>query len=463
MPESVRSLGTELLSGCSSLEKAYLGDSVTTLRTNTFSDCTKLTDLHLPEGLLTVESSAFANCDSLPEIILPEHVTKVDARAFFDCDGLTKVVIPDSVTSLGTYVFAECELLCDVSLGTGITTIPSYAFNLCPSLQKIVLPYRVATIKSNAFKDCAKFTEITIPRATTVIENNAFSYPLKLTIYGVSGTYAETYAASVGATFVNLEKKATQVHLDKTELKLGNGKKTKLILSVTPADFTDEVSWKSSDTKVVTVEDTGEVTAKSLGTATVKVTVGDVSASCKITVTQLVTSISLNKTSLSLDAGDTEKLTASVLPSTAENKSVVWSTSDEKIASVDADGLVTAHLKGTAVVRVKALDDSNVYGECNVEVKGNAYVCDTVDGLESPHNYPNNCSDIWIYTKEGAESLLVSFDSRTTVEEEFDYIYIFDGAKKQIGKYTGAQLKCRVIRPGFNWYRTIRQVHGDLK
>ena len=460
VPESVRSLGTELLSGCLSLEKAYLGDSVTILRTNTFSDCTKLTDLHLPEGLLTVESSAFANCDSLPEIILPEHVTKVDTRAFFDCDGLTKVIIPDSVTSLGTYVFAECELLCDVSLGTGITTIPSYGFNLCPSLQKIVLPYRVATIKSNAFKDCAQFTEITIPRATTVIENNAFSYPLKLTIYGVSGTYAETYAASVGATFVNLEKKATQVHLDKTELKLGNGKKTKLILSVTPADFTDEVSWKSSDTKVVTVEDTGEVTAKSLGTATVKVTVGDVSASCKITVKQLVTSISLNKTSLSLDAGDTEKLTASVSPSTAENKSVVWSTSDERIASVDADGLVTAHLKGTAVVRVEALDDSTVYRECNVEVKGNGYVCDTVDGLESPHNYPNNCSDIWIYTKEGAESLLVSFDSRTTVEEEFDYIYIFDGAKKQIGKYTGTQLAGETVEVPGDTVR-IRLVSDD--
>lgn len=461
VPDTVNSLGDHLFEGCTALEKADLGKGVTVLNMNLFSDCTKLAELHLPEGLLRVESSAFSNCDALKEIILPEHVTKVDTRAFFDCDGLVKAVIPDSVTSLGTYVFAECELLDDVTLGTGITTIPSYIFELCPSLQKIVLPYRTAEIKQYAFKDCAKFTEVTIPRATTVIGANAFSYPLKLTIYGVSGTYAETYAASIGAAFVNLENKATQAQLDKTELKLANGKKTRLILSVVPANFTDEVSWKSSDTKVVTVEDTGEITAKSLGTATVKVAVGDVSASCKVTVTQPVTSISLNKTSLTLDAGDTEKLTASISPSTAENKSIAWSTSDERIASVDADGLVTAHLKGTAVIRVEAVEDSNIYKECNVEVKGNAYVCDTVDSLESPHNYPNNCSDIWIYTKEGAQSLLVSFDSRTIVEEEFDYIYLYDGTKKQIGRYTGTQLAGETVEvPG----DTVRiQLVSDAK
>ena len=449
VPDTVKSLGHSLFKGCTSLRKVYLSDSVTVLEMETFSNCLLLTELHLPAGLLTVRSSAFANCDSLKEIVLPEQVKQVETKAFYDCDGLVKAVIPDSVTDMGTSVFAECELLNDVTLGTGITTIPSYTFELCPSLQKIVLPYRTAVIKRYAFKDSAKFTEVTIPRATTTIEEEAFSYPLKLIIYGVSGTYAETYAENVGATFVNQEKKATEVRLNKTELKLANGRKTKLVLSVTPSDFTDEVSWKSSDEKVVQVADTGEITAWSLGTATIKVTVGDVSASCKVTVTQPVTSISLNVTSLVLEAGDTQKLTATVSPSSAENKEITWSTSNEEIVTVDEQGLVTGHRKGSATVTATAQDGSGVSKRCEVEVKNSGYICSSVEELESPHNYPNNCSDFWLYTKEGAESLWVTFDGRTMVEEDFDFIYIFDGSKKQIGRYTGAELAGETVEvPG---------------
>ncbi len=433
----------------SGVNKIDLPDTVSVIEVNAFRECAALTEIKMPANLQIIENYAFQGCTALAAVTFPENLQSIGRNAFSNCNALTAVTIPDSVRSLGDYLFAECELLRDVTLGTGITIIPSYAFNLCPSLTKIVIPYYVTTVKANAFTNCTSLTEVTIPRAVTTIAANAFSYFDRLTIYGVSGTYAETYANTQGATFVNQEKKATEVRLNKTELKLANGRKTKLVLSVTPSDFTDEVSWKSSDEKVVQVADTGEITAWSLGTATIKVTVGDVSASCKVTVTQPVTSISLNITSLVLEAGDTQKLTATVSPSSAENKEITWSTSNEEIVTVDEQGLVTGHRKGSATVTATAQDGSGVSKRCEVEVKNSGYICSSVEELESPHNYPNNCSDFWLYTKEGAESLWVTFDGRTMVEEDFDFIYIFDGSKKQIGRYTGAELAGETVEvPG---------------
>ncbi len=448
IPNSVTSLGTRAFAYCTNLRDVSLSEKLTSIGTEMFRDC-GLTAITIPPLVTEINSYAFQNCSALTEVNMPNSMHNIGSYAFYNCDALTKVVIPDSVTTLGTYIFADCELLSDVTLGTGITTIPSYAFNLCPSLQKIVLPYRTAAINSNAFTNCTSLTEITIPRATTTIASGVFSYPARLTVYGVAGTYAETYANNIGATFINQETRATEVKLSATDLKLTKGSKATLYLSVAPSNFTDEVTWKSTDTNIATIEDTGIVTAKAIGTATVKVTVGDISASCKITVTQPVTSISLNKTSLCLEAWDTEKLTASVSPSTAENKAVLWSTSDARIASVDDTGLVTAHTKGTATITVTAQDGSGVSRSCTVTVVNNGYLCSTVAELESPHNYPVNCSDFWLYTKEGAESLYITFDLKTEVEEGFDYLCLYDGKGTQIGKYTGTELAGQAVEvPG---------------
>ncbi len=448
IPNSVTSLGTRAFAYCTNLRDVSLSEKLTSIGMEMFRDC-GLTAITIPPLVTEINSYAFQNCSALTEVNMPNSIRNIGSYAFYNCDALSKVVIPDSVTTLGTYIFADCELLSDVTLGTGITTIPSYAFNLCPSLQKIVLPYRTAAINSNAFTNCTSLTEITIPRTTTTIASGVFSYPARLTVYGVTGTYAETYANNIGATFVNQETRATEVRLSATDLKLTKGSKDTLHLSVAPANFTDEVTWKSTDTNIVTIEDTGVVTAKAIGTATVKVTVGDISASCKITVTQPVTSISLNKTSLSLEAWDTENLTASVSPSTAENKAVVWSTSDSRIASVDDTGLVAAHTKGTAIITATAQDGSGVSRSCTVTVVNNGYLCSTVAELESPHNYPANCSDFWLYTKEGAKSLYITFDLKTEVEEGFDYLCLYDGKGAQIGKYTGTELAGQVVEvPG---------------
>ena len=491
LPDSITNMDTEIFSGCTSLSSVKLPNKSVNITSSTFEGCTSLTEITLPDTVTTIQdhafknctalktinwsksitdiqSYAFENCDALTKLDIPNTVTNIGTGAFYECGGLSDIAVPnsvktlgsrafencdalakvsisDSVTSMGEKAFYDCDALTDVKLGTGITQIPTSCFEHCDVLPSVVLPYRVSKVGDNAFKNCVALTEITIPRATTAISTSAFSYPAKMTVYGISGTYAETFANQQGMKFVNKAVKATNVVLDKTELTLNRGMKYSLTMTVTPATFTDEVSWKSTNVNVAAIAEDGTVTAKEAGQATIKVTVGDVSATCKVNVVQPVTSIYLNKTSLEMTALDTYQLQASVYPSEANNKEVSWESSDEKVATVDENGLVQAKEKGTAVITAKAKDGSKVSRSCKVTVKNTAYVVTDISKLESTHNYENNCSDFWIYTKAGASALNITFNSKTALEEDFDYLYVFDKENKQVGKYTGTQLAGQTI------------------
>ena len=463
LPDSVTAMGTAVFEGCSNLTDVTLPGTRMNIMADTFKNCTSLKKIVLPETVQYIRSGAFSNCIALKEIVwskapelidsnafyncdaitemdIPATVTSVGYQAFYDCDGLTKITIPDSVTSLGDSVFYDCDALTDVKLGAGITTIPASAFRHCDALEQLTVPRRVTAIKDNAFKDSVKFSSITIPRSVTSISANAFSYLDKLTIYGVAGTYAETFAKTNSIKFVDRQVSATSASLDQTALTLNKGASGQLMLTVTPEDFTDEVVWKSSDTAVVTVSDTGLVKAVGVGTATIKVSVGKASASCKVTVLQPVTSISLNRSSLTMEATDTFQLQASVYPSNAADQRVQWTSSDPAVASVDENGLVTALKKGTSTVTAAALDGSGVTRTCQVTVSNTAYICTQPEQMESPHDYPDSCTDVWLYTSPGAQKLYVTFDERTRMEDGFDYLYIYDGNGQQIGKYTGTEL-----------------------
>ena len=149
-----------------------------------------------------------------------------------------------------------------------------------------------------------------------------------------------------------------EISFNKTSVSLKAGETVTLTATVKPDDATDKtVTWSTSDASVATVND-GVVTAKKVGTATITAKAGDKSATCEITVVATpVTSVTLNKTSASVKAGETVTLTATVKPDDATDKTVTWSTSDASVATVN-DGVVTAKKVGTATITAKAGDKS---------------------------------------------------------------------------------------------------------
>jgi uncharacterized protein YjdB len=170
---------------------------------------------------------------------------------------------------------------------------------------------------------------------------------------------------TVAVTGVTLNKSSTNINAGGTEA---------LTATVLPSNATNKnVTWSSNNTAVATVSASGlngTVTAVSSGTARITVTTfdGGFTANCTVTVTVPVAGVTLNKTSLDLYVGDTETLIATVLPSNATNKAVEWTSSAPGIATVSANGVVTAVSAGSATITVKT-EVGGYTDKCTVTVK----------------------------------------------------------------------------------------------
>ena len=182
--------------------------------------------------------------------------------------------------------------------------------------------------------------------------------------------------ATCKVTVSDKEIKVTGVKLNKSETSLLVGGNETLTATVLPEDATNQnVTWKSDKPEIATVDANGKFTAVKVGEATITVTTedGGKTATCKVTVSETsvaVTGVTLNKATLSLIAGASETLTATVAPADATNKKVTWKSSDAAVATVDTNGKVTAVKAGEATITVTT-EDGGKTATCKVTVKPN--------------------------------------------------------------------------------------------
>lgn len=184
------------------------------------------------------------------------------------------------------------------------------------------------------------------------------------------------------ATYYPSDRYVTGLSLSATSLALKTGETQQLSVTVTPdGGICGGLTWTSSNPEVASVDQTGLVTALKGGTSTISVTTESgetLSAQCSVDVTQLVTSITLSATTLTLGIDDYTKLTATVLPSDASDLSISWSSSNDAVAEVNTKGVVTVNGYGHCTITATANDGSGVKAECVIEVplmhNGHAYV-----------------------------------------------------------------------------------------
>ena len=186
----------------------------------------------------------------------------------------------------------------------------------------------------------------------------------------VTVTAAKTTFTAQWTSVVAVES----VSLDRSELPLAMGSTAALKATVSPSNATNPaVTWKSDNEKVATVDQSGKVTAVALGEATITAKAGNKEATCTVTVTYAgVESITLDKTEVTLAAGGTTELTATVLPDNAD-QAVTWSSNDTAVADVE-NGTVTGIGEGTAIITATAADGQTATCEVTVTAEGDIIV-----------------------------------------------------------------------------------------
>lgn len=173
-----------------------------------------------------------------------------------------------------------------------------------------------------------------------------------------------------GSCIVNVLAHVEGVDMPAT-MSLHIGEQKNINAQTLPLGITDnKITYTSNDLSVATVNNDGVIIGEKKGSCTITATSveGGYTATCRVTVTQPVETLALEKHSISLKVGETDRLYAQISPATADNKTVVWASSNEQVVTVDQAGNVKAIGAGEAWITAMSVDNQEATDICKVTV-----------------------------------------------------------------------------------------------
>ncbi len=226
------------------------------------------------------------------------------------------------------------------------------------------------------------------------------SNPEVATVKGI-GAEIEITAIAIGETVITVttedgNKTATckvivspriipvsSISLNKVELLISVGKSENIVATISPDNATNKsIIWSSDNESVATVDDKGLVTAISVGEAIISATSedGEKKATCVVTVVDenKVAEVKLDVDEFQILINDTRQITVTVLPESATNKNIIWSSDDESVATVNSEGLVTAINIGEATITATS-ENGDKSATCLVKVVTEIVVVNLLD------------------------------------------------------------------------------------
>lgn len=348
IPNSVKSIGQEAFNGCSSLSFINIPEQITAIQNNTFARCSSLSSITIPKNVTKIGDAAFMYT-SLRSLTIPQSVTSIGSFAFSNCEkiesitvdsgnpkfnsegncnaiidtdskvlvlGCKNTTIPDYVTSIGYGAFCGCADLSSITIPKSVVIIDDEAFDGCVNLSSIIIPDSVTSLGKWAFYSCSSLTSIIIPESVSSIGYMCFT---RCSGLGEIQCLRETPPS------------AGQYMFDYTHCPI-------YVPEGSVEAYQSKTYWRDYKTRI-----------QAFPSSYIH-----------------VTSISLDRTSLSIPLGRTKTLTATILPEDATNKTITWTSSNPDVATVYL-GQVTPVQTGSCTITATAYD-GGLTATCEVTV-----------------------------------------------------------------------------------------------
>lgn len=413
IPNSVTTLGNYAFMREENLLTLTIPNSVTVIGNQAFSNCYKLETLNLPKQLTSLGYGAFTNCQKVKTIILPEGLTYVPNSSFIDCFTLETVIIPESVTTIQGWAFHRAPAIKTVTIPKSVQTIGSAAFYDCKKLTALYLDGTpvfhpqtfgssptvvVPIIYSPTLSSVSGFTCTPVPSYNILASSEGHGTVVPSIIKGMAGevvyvTLTPDAGYSVDPTTLKYNEGSGDVLINWTsfimpskDVTISGGFVEIPIPSVTTpsgttTDTTPTWSWDDSTGEsyfryklndgVWQYTAANQLTPSSelmQGTYTLWVqamnAVGDWSNSGTSTVNVLstVTSVVTTPSAISIQKGNTQPFSATVLGTGGPLQTVTWEVSGGTIGTqITSDGALSVALnESSSVLAVTATSTQDI-------------------------------------------------------------------------------------------------------
>ena len=387
IPASIGRLGTAAFES-TGLTHVTIPDTVRQVDPAVFQNCTSLVSVKLPNGITEIDQYLFANCISLQHVDMPDTITKINIYAFHNCTSLTSLALPEGLTSLSVGCFEKCYNLQHVVVPPSVINFPKDDVGVYnPFKYSPVTVYvqkgstgdrffnnNLAELQASATANGGSLKVVTLdsvadPASIDVSSLELIDAGRQISVAGKFriGSYLDVQPLTSGSAYNTFSAKANGKAFRAYSLALmPSGASASGPFSLTvgqPDGFSSSATLYDANGALPTDYADSSFTASlsALGPVAIidiKEETGDTE----------ITSVTLNSSTLTLEAGKTGKLSATVWPASATDKSITWSSSKTDVASVSSNGTVTAKKAGTAVITATATNGKSA--SCTVTVTG---------------------------------------------------------------------------------------------